>query len=555
MTNFRVNKYDFKRFLVCPKFMWLMRHKNNPQVKNWVKNNLTFLDAEQEKWFFSEFQYKKNQPLNSELEIRAVSGILFEDNVIDYMSHKYKLFCFQDDSKLSSQMKKNFTEQIIQSGQYEAFHEPYFCYQKYVTKCDLLVKRHDGSFDLYEIKGVNKIKDRKRVEDFANDLRYQCWILEKLNYKIANAYIIHLDENYLRQDKLEPGKLFTVENCFNIDLVKKHDIEEDLISIFNYFHNSFDEMKQVLLNPVCWKQKTRFCSHIIRKIKSKYNWLNLYRLTRVDKAKLYIDNQGEEIDLEKIKIQDFNLTANQIRSIKVIQNLEDIIKDENVVIEQLKKYHFPIYFYDFETTAFAIPQFDNTSPWLHIPFQYSIHVVSNEDYDFKTNKNIRHLDYLTQNRADPRQAFLKQFLIDMSCLGKGTYVAYNASFERNILKKLMANMTLSQAETEQITEIMDKTQDIKDFFKDFNIYHKDFFGSLSIKKTLPAFIPKFNYDNLKIQKGDQASAIYFNYIYKFMNQKEWNDIRNHLQQYCGLDSLAMFLLYDKIKSLVLAPEF
>lgn len=47
-----------------------------------------------------------------------------------------------------------------------------------------------------------------------------------------------------------------------------------------------------------------------------------------------------------------------------------------------------------------------------------------------------------------------------------------------------------------------------DFFQDFMIYKKEFYGSASIKKTQPAFDNQFTYQALKVQKGDMASEIF-----------------------------------------------
>ena len=83
---------------------------------------------------------------------------------------------------------------------------------------------------------------------------------------------------------------------------------------------------------------------------------------RKKKAKWYLENFGEEINLETIKINDFKLTKSQLRIVKVVQNLENVIKEKHKVDTQLKRYKTPIYFYDFETVNLAIPRFKKTKP-------------------------------------------------------------------------------------------------------------------------------------------------------------------------------------------------
>ena len=552
MNNFKIYKDDYKRFLVCPKFMWLMRNKRNPEVISWVKNNLTFLDKEREKKFFSSFQYKYEKKATTELDIRIISGIWFETKVIDYLKTKYKMFIFNRTENKTSLEKNNFTKQIIQSKQFNAYHQAYFCYEEYVTRCDLLIEDKKGELDIYEIKGVNKITAKKRRNEFLNDLTYQIWILKKLKYKVNNAFILHFDEDYVYQEKLDINNLYKVEEKFNNHETKDKDISETLVKISKKLQNDLINSKNILLSPFCEEFETNssICTNLIKKINDKYNWLNLYRLKRTKKADLYFKNEGNSINLENIKFNTFDLTSVQKRSIKVVQNLEKIIKNTKIVHEELQKYHFPIYFYDFETTPIAIPKFKNSIPWLQIPFQYSIHVLINSDYNLVKNKNIQHLDFVIENRKDPRYLFLKQFLNDIGKFGRGTYVAYNMSFEKSILAKLSKHLDIDEKVHQQINHIIENTVDVKDFFKDFNIYHKDFFGSLSIKKILPALLPKINYKNLKIKEGGEASALYFNYIHKIISQNEWEENIKDLKKYCALDSKAMLLIYEKIKELV-----
>ena len=83
------------------------------------------------------------------------------------------MFIFNRTENKTSLEKNNFTKQIIQSKQFNAYHQAYFCYEEYVTRCDLLIEDKKGELDIYEIKGVNKITAKKRRNEFLNDLTYQ----------------------------------------------------------------------------------------------------------------------------------------------------------------------------------------------------------------------------------------------------------------------------------------------------------------------------------------------------------------------------------------------
>ncbi len=560
-----VYKDDFKRFFICPKVMWLMRNRFNVQIQKWVANNLTFLDKEMVKFFESQFQYLPQKPVQTELEIRAVSGIWFEKLVFQHVQNQKQTYFFQNsrDQSFSPLEKSAFTKKVIDSKKFSAYYQPYFCYKNYVTKCDLVFDHGPEGLEICEIKAVNKIKTKKRREDFINDLLYQCWIVNKLGYKIQKASILHLNDNYCRQENLDVSKLIVFDSSFSekvLQLVYQTETNEAigviLEKIRKYLQISFINLQEVLLNSKCEEKESNVCSHLIRKVESKYNLLQLYRLQRLKKAKFYLDNSSTEIDLEKINLNCFSFSKDQLRSIKVIQGIENIIKSKDKVILELTKYHFPIYFYDFETVSFAIPQFKKTVSWLQIPFQYSVHILVKKPYDLKTGKNIYHLDYIYSKRDDPRKDFINNFLKDAYKFGLGTYVAYNASFEKTVLTKIIEMVELTDDQKTKIQNIIENTIDLMNFFKNFNIYHKNFFGSKSIKKTLPALVPEsdLSYKKLKIQTGDQASASYFNYLFELVNEKSWKKNMQHLKNYCELDSLAMLKIYEKINQMIKKPQ-
>ncbi len=60
-------------------------------------------------------------------------------------------------------------------------------------------------------------------------------------------------------------------------------------------------------------------------------------------------------------------------------------------------------------------------PYEQLPFQYSIHVILNADFDWKTNKNIKHYAFLSSTQQDSRYQLAKQLIIDLKSHGEGTF--------------------------------------------------------------------------------------------------------------------------------------
>lgn len=523
--------------------MWLMRHRFDPDLQKWVKKNLGFLVREEREEFESNFEFQENNKntTHSQVEGRMISGIWFEKLVAGYFAQKYRFFAFP---KREERLSNEETKHLLNNPTWDVFWHPVFSYQKYVAEADFLKRNEDG-FDLYEVKCVTNIRTKKIKNNLFADFVYQCWVIKNAGYKIKNVYLIYLDKDYFYIDKLETRHLMKISNEFNRPQLKITDISSELNKYAEWLQLPFEEIKKRLLSSDCAETKSVFCTHIVQKIKAKHSWMELYRLRRVIKASLYVDNHNKQLDLKKISLHSYKFTAKQQRQIKVIQKLEPILLNVEKLKETLQNYRFPIYFYDFETSQIAIPKFSQATPYLQIPFQYSIHVVLNKNFNLKTSKNIVHYEFIAKDLTDPRMNFLKNFLHDMQSHGDGTYVAYNIAFEKTILKSLLLRLKVNDFVRKKTNEIIDQTIDLMDFFREFNVYHHNFHGSLSIKSTLPALVPKFNYQNLAIQKGNQASNIYFDYLHEQISQEEWSDLQSDLLKYCGLDTWAMLVMYDK----------
>jgi len=85
-----------------------------------------------------------------------------------------------------------------------------------------------------------------------------------------------------------------------------------------------------------------------------------------------------------------------------------------------------------------------------------------------------------------------------------------------------------------------------------HVYHPDFGGGFSIKKTLPALVPGLSYADLKIQDGEQATVE----LQQLMLQADRTPaaeraaLREALLRYCERDTWAMVKLLETLRSLV-----
>jgi hypothetical protein len=75
-------------------------------------------------------------------------------------------------------------------------------------------------------------------------------------------------------------------------------------------------------------------------------------------------------------------------------------------------------------------------------------------------------------------------------------------------------------------------------------------GSYSIKFVLPALAPEPGYTTLAINNGGHASAAFYN-LKDEADAKKIAAVRNALQKYCGLNTMAMVKVLEKLKKIKL----
>lgn len=79
---------------------------------------------------------------------------------------------------------------------------------------------------------------------------------------------------------------------------------------------------------------------------------------------------------------------------------------------------------------------------------------------------------------------------------------------------------------------------------------QDFDGSSSIKTVFPIFRPEFSYDDLVVQKSDDAQLQFALMIRHPSDSPEHLAIRDALLKYCERDSLAMVIILAELMRIV-----
>ena len=418
------------------------------------------------------------------------------------------------------------TKNFIKNGE-KAIYEATFCFDEILVMVDIL-QVVDGKLIINEVKSSTSLSDV-----YIDDASIQYYVISSLGYDIRRINVIHLNNQYIRGDKLELDRLFVI-----------NDVTDRIVSMQSKVAENIKKLKRTIGDDVepnldigvhCFKpyecDGMNYCWHEQRKIPDGTSVFNITRISKQKATKLYQDGIVNIADIKNIDA--FN-TNHQIQ-IKAQINGEELV-DKAAIGEFLDTLSYPLYHLDFETFQQAVPEFIGLRPYEQIPFQFSIH---KED----SKGNLEHFEFSAESGADPRYELalnLIKFIPQDACV-----LAYHASFEKGVIQNLAALFPQFSS------HLMSMHSNIKDleipFAKKF-YYHPKMHGSSSIKKVLPAIVPSFKdaYTNLNlIHNGGEAMSEYAKL--KGKTRGEQDVIRKALLAYCKLDTLAMVKVLEKLR--------
>jgi hypothetical protein len=260
---------------------------------------------------------------------------------------------------------------------------------------------------------------------------------------------------------------------------------------------------------------------------------SLYRVERQKVLEYQADGYATLYDLPT----DLELSVIHARQVKAVQTGRMVV--ESSLATALAQFTSPLAFLDFETVSLAIPRWPGCRPWQLVPVQFSVHVE-------ERGRGLVQHQWIADGPEDPRPA-LAEALVE-ACAGARRIVAYYASFERDCIRQLRDAVPQFAKELDRIAKrLVDLLPAVRN-----NVYHPDFGGGFSIKKTLPALVPSLSYADLTVQDGEVATVELQRLMFgrDGMPAGERAALREALLRYCERDTWAMVKLLEKLRSLV-----
>ena len=365
------------------------------------------------------------------------------------------------------------------------------------------------------------------------DCAYQKWVLERSGLNIERVFIAYINNKYVRSGEVDIHQLFTIEDVTDRLPPYYAAVKDNVAAALEFI----DKKDEPYIGPGEHCSKSYPClywDYCTRDL-PKPNVFDLYRLSG-SKAEGYY-NEGIVTFADVLRA---GIKLNDIQYKQVTSEQFDLPThvDKLGIKAFLDTLTYPLYFLDFESFQTCVPLYDGIHPYQQVPFQYSLH------YILDPNGKLLHKEFLADENSDPRRALAEQLAADIPT--DACVLAYNKGFECTRLKEL--------AETfpdlaEKLLAIRENVRDLLDVFRHGYVYDRAMGGSFSIKKVLPALFPNdpnLDYHNLAdVHNGGEATDTYL--ALRGMEREARDKLRRSLLAYCGLDTLAMVMLWQRLR--------
>lgn len=410
--------------------------------------------------------------------------------------------------------------------------EASFIYDNNFCSVDILKNDADG-VEIYEVKSSTEIKDI-----YLDDISYQYFVLSKTGLNVKKASIVYINNEYVRGEELDISHLFCIVDVTAAALEKQTEISLNIDFINSFMNEHGDESEpEKRLGMHCFNPYScRFWDYCTRDL-PKPNVFDVSGMWKSKKVEKY--NEGK-ISFDDLKDEKLNKKYREQIDFELNSRKPKINK--KAVLKVLDSLKYPLYFIDYESCQYAIPEYIGTKAYQQIPFQYSLHIIPEE------GAPIEHKEFLGE--ADDEnliRTFAESMIRDMPC--DGSVIVYNKAFEATRNKEIGEMYPDLAGEMERFNNNM---VDLMVPFKKREYYTKEMEGSYSIKKVLPALFPDdpdLDYHNLNlIHKGDEASNAFLSL--KDRTPEEQKEIRQALLRYCELDTYAMVKIWEKFIEVV-----
>src|SRR5213596_1026294 len=401
-----------------------------------------------------------------------------------------------------------------------AIYEATFLADETYAAVDIL-ERGPRGYGVVEVKAANSLKP-----EHVPDVALQVHVLRRSGLPVERAEVMHLNPDCRHPDL---GGLFVREDVSPVVEAAVLDVPDEIEAQLRMLDGP---LPQVAIGDHCTKpHDCPFLERCWPKL-SDHPISSLYRIERKKALEYEANGYATIYDLPS----DLELSVIHARQVRAVTAGRMVV--EPALAEALVQFASPLAFLDFETVSLAIPRWDGCRPWQNVPVQFSCHAE-------ERGRGLVHYEWLADGAGDPRPALAEALVA--ACAGARKVVAYYASFERDCIRQLAEAVPRLAKELQRIEK---KLVDLLPLVRN-HVYHPEFGGSFSIKRTLPALVPGLSYADLKIGEGETATLELMRLMFsEELSPVERVELREALLRYCERDTWAMVKMLAKLRTLV-----
>ncbi len=477
-----------------------------PKMKNRLTKTayLNYLKCPQEFWL------AVHQPL-----------LIAEPDTLEYEHLRQQGYAVQ-------QLVKKLQRFQLREGVSFDFERPFQTADLY-ARCDIVVTdRSTGVIDLYETKSSSSVKD-----EHIDDVAFQKMVAELSGSAVGCCYVITTNGEYVRHGDVDPEQLFVVTDVTDL-------VNERIPVTEHQTKNAIAYLESVpVASLLDYCDTNRLDCRFIKlhfPDLPDYTIFDIAFLKNEKRRQLLSDGIVSIIDVP----DDFPLSDKQRIQVASAKS-GDIVIDCEAIAQRIDSWEYPLHFLDYETFAYAIPQFEGIRPFQQMCFQYSLHTID------APGAEPRHSYYLSHGEDDRPPHALAESLKKAMSGGIGTVLVWYEGFEKTRNCEMAAMFPEYAAFFEEVNA---NAVDLMKIFSDKLFIHPDFKGRSSIKKVLPVLRPDLSYKDLGISDGLTATISWFRAVtWESMNYTERQKIFDDLEKYCELDTWAMVEIFNELIAL------
>ena len=423
------------------------------------------------------------------------------------------------------------TKNAIKSNNINVIYEAGFQFKKTFIRADVLIRKGE-KWTMLEAKASTSIKDIN-----ISDLAIQSYVVKNSNLNVVGNKIIHINKEFVYKGD-ENYKELIVEVDITKDVLIEEKKIEGLINKYLPLLKSSCPIKEVgshCKHPYTCHYLDR-CSPPETNI-NKVSYKILPYCSKKIEAYCKTNKTDELKDIPKDLLQSsrkgYAENYHQIIQEAHIKNTPWVNKD---ISEQFKKWKMPFYFMDFETIQQGVPIIKNTKPFEQVPFQWSVHKLSEKG---KALEEFSFIDFADQ---DIEFNFLKKLIETLG--NAGTIFVHNHPFEKGVLNKLIEKPKMKSF-SDKVDSIIDRIEDTLELTRK-NFYSPEMFGKYSLKKIIKGIPTQISYeseDEDAVSDGGDAQLAWFKCTDPKTKPWEKENYKKELIKYCSKDTEA---LYDLI---------